>query len=76
MTGINDEPGRDPAAHTIELRPGLQRLLDAVDALLAVPITEGAEGPRLRLAVARERFRQATAQRPAGIQVANSTTTN
>lgn len=50
----------DPPA-PIELRPGLQRLLDAVDALLAVPITEGAEGQRLRLALARERFRQATA---------------
>lgn len=50
----------DPPA-PIELRPGLQRLLDAVDAVLAVPITEGAEGQRLRLAVALERFRQATA---------------
>lgn len=50
----------DPPA-PIELRPGLQRLLDAVDAVLAVPITEGAEGQRLRLAVARERFGQATA---------------
>lgn len=52
----------DPA-EPIELRPGLQRLLEAVDAVLAVPVTEGAEGQRLRLAVARERFRQATAAR-------------
>ena len=65
---------QDPEA-LVELRPGLQRLLDAVDALLAVPITEGAEGPRLRLAVARERFRQATDLRSAGMQVSNPTTT-
>lgn len=56
---------KDPPAPT-ELRPGLQRLLDAVDAVLAVPITEGAEGQRLRLAVARERFLQATASRSVG----------
>jgi len=54
-----------------ELRPGLQRLLDAVDAVLAVPITEGAEAPRLRLALARERFRQAVEPRSAGLQIAN-----
>lgn len=65
---------QDPEA-LVELRPGLARLLDAVDALLAVPITEGAEGPRLRLAVARERFRQATDLRSAGMQVSNPTTT-
>lgn len=70
MTLVQQDP--EPP---IELRPGLGRLLEAVDAVLAVPITEGAEGPRLRLAIARERFRQATAQRPAGIQVANPTTT-
>lgn len=51
----------------VELRPGLQRLLEAVDAVLAVPITEGAEGPRLRLAVAREGFRRATAARLGGM---------
>lgn len=65
---------QDPEA-AVELRPGLARLLEAVDALLAVPITEGAEGPRLRLAVARERFRQATDLRSAGMQVSNPTTT-
>jgi hypothetical protein len=51
----------------VELRPGLQRLLEAVDAVLAVPITEGAEFPRLRLALAREGFRQATAARLGGV---------
>ena len=66
----------EETAQPIELRPGLARLLEAVDAVLAVPITEGAEGARLRLALARERFRQATAQRSAGIQAANLTTTN
>lgn len=65
----------DPPA-PIELRPGLQRLLDAVDAVLAVPITEGAEGQRLRLALARERFRQATVPRHAGPEVDNPTTSN
>jgi hypothetical protein len=65
----------EETAQPIELRPGLARLLEAVDALLAVPITEGAEGPRLRLAVARERFRQATDLRSAGMQVSNPTTT-
>lgn len=56
-----------PGVVVEELRPGLQRLLDAVDAVLAVPITEGAEGPRLRLALARERFLQATAVRSGGL---------
>jgi hypothetical protein len=51
--------GPAPGVVVEELRPGLQRLLDAVDAVLAVPITEGAEGPRLRLALARDRFRRA-----------------
>jgi hypothetical protein len=58
---------QDNAPEVQELRPGLRRLLEAVDAVIAVPITEGAEGPRLRLAVARERFRQATAARLAGM---------
>jgi hypothetical protein len=57
--------GPAPGVVVEELRPGLQRLLDAVDAVLAVPITEGAEGPRLRLALARERFRQAVTPRAA-----------
>ena len=51
--------GPAPDVVVEELRPGLRRLLDAVDAVLAVPITEGAEGPRLRLALARDRFRRA-----------------
>jgi hypothetical protein len=63
--------GPAPDVVVEELRPGLQRLLDAVDAVLAVPITEGAEGPRLRLALARERFRQAVAPRSVAQQVAN-----
>jgi len=58
---------QDNAPEVQELRPGLQRLLEAVDAVLAVPITEGAEGPRLRLALARERFLQATAARSGGL---------
>ena len=58
---------QDNAPEVQELRPGLQRLLEAVDAVLAVPITEGAEGPRLRLAVAREGFRRATAARLGGM---------
>jgi len=51
--------GPAPDVVVEELRPGLRHLLDAVDAVLAVPITEGAEGPRLRLALARDRFRRA-----------------
>jgi hypothetical protein len=58
---------QDNAPQVEELRPGLRRLLEAVDAVLAVPITEGAEGPRLRLALARERFLQATAARSGGL---------
>ena len=58
---------QDNAPEVQELRPGLRRLLEAVDAVLAVPITEGAEGPRLRLALARERFLQATAARSGGL---------
>jgi hypothetical protein len=58
---------QDNAPEVQELRPGLRRLLEAVDAVVAVPLTEGAEGPRLRLQVARERFRQATAQRLGGV---------
>lgn len=58
---------QDNAPQVEELRPGLQRLLEAVDAVLAVPITEGAEGPRLRLAVAREGFRRVTAARSGGV---------
>jgi hypothetical protein len=50
-----------------ELRPGLKRLLEAVDAVLAVPITEGAEFPRLQLAVARDGFRRVTAARSGGV---------
>lgn len=58
---------QDNAPEVQELRPGLRRLLEAVDAVIAVPITEGAEGPRLRLAVAREGFRRATAARLCGL---------
>ena len=58
---------QDNTPEVQELRPGLQRLLEAVDAVLAVPINEGAEGPRLRLELARERFRQATAARSGGL---------
>jgi hypothetical protein len=58
---------QDNAPEVQELRPGLRRLLEAVDAVIAVPITEGAEGPRLRLQVARERFRQATSSRLSGM---------
>jgi hypothetical protein len=58
---------QDNAPEVQELRPGLRRLLEAVDAVIAVPITEGAEGPRLRLAVAREGFRRTTAARLGGV---------
>jgi hypothetical protein len=62
MTEQQDNPPK-----VQELRPGLQRLLEAVDAVLAVPITEGAEFPRLQLAVARDGFRRVTAARSGGV---------
>lgn len=60
---------RPPGGNVLELRPGLGTLLAAVDAVLNAPLSDHAEAQRLALAMARERFRQATELRSVGLQV-------